>query len=156
MLKVFRASRIWLACTLSFTACQDSPFFHQYSSVSREGWDSDMPVVFEIKDSLIRKDMPVQIELRHTKDYRFKDITLVATAETEGKCVWEDTVNMELFDEKGKTTGTGLPYISNGMQAKSISLEKGKIYTFRIKHVMRCNPLDGITDIGLRIDHPSH
>lgn len=154
MPKSLRASIIWLACTLSFTACQDSLLFHQYSSVEREGWRSDSPATFLVKDSTDGIDLQVCIELRHTKEYKFKNITLVATAETEEHTVWADTVSMELFKDNGKKTGTGMPYISNQIRAKDISLEKNQIYTFKIKHIMRCDPLEGVTDIGIKISKP--
>ncbi len=150
-LKLFMYKTVGLSGILLFTMCQDSPFYHRHVKTDREGWLADSSAVFELPEC--DKDCKANVDLwiRATSEYRYESLILVATAECDRYTVWTDTLFMSLYDGKGKSTGSGFPFTEYHIDAKSLILKAGKSYKIRVRHIMRDNPVRGITDCGIRL-----
>jgi len=92
--------------------------------------------------------------IRTGTSYPFRNIWLfVTTTSPAGKSI-TDTLQYMLADEKGKWYGKGfgdvheldLPFKTN------VYFPKEGIYSFKIRHGMRAENLNGVYDIGLRIE----
>ena len=92
--------------------------------------------------------------LRTGSDYPFRNIHLFVTVATPDGKVITDTLQFNLADEKGDWYGKGfgdihalnLPYKSN------VYFPSKGTYMFKIQHGMRIEDLNGVYDIGLRVE----
>ncbi|MCM1311698.1 MAG: gliding motility lipoprotein GldH [Bacteroides sp.] len=150
-LKSFMHIITGLSGILLLAMCQDSPFFHRFAKVDRDGWHSDSAAVFELP--VYQKDCHANVDvwIRSTAEYTSESLTLVATAECGGNMVWRDTLSIHLYDDKGKCTGTGFPFTEYHIEAKALEIKADTNYTIRIRHIMRDNPVRGITACGIRL-----
>lgn len=92
--------------------------------------------------------------IRTSTSYPFRNIWLFVNTISPSGLSITDTIQYMLADEKGKWYGKGfgdihelpLPY------RKGIYFPEKGIYTFRVRHGMRIETLDGVYDLGLRIE----
>jgi gliding motility-associated lipoprotein GldH len=97
----------------------------------------------------------VFFNIRTGSDYPFRNIWLFVTAiSPDGKTSITDTLQYDLADEKGRWYGKGfgnihelkLPYRQN------VFFPKKGTYHFKIQHGMRIENLNGVYDIGVRVE----
>lgn len=150
-LKSFMYKTMGLSGILLLTMCQDSPFFHRHIKTNREKWYADSPAVFELTECTETYQVNVDVWIRATAEYKYKTLALVATAECDEQTIWTDTLSILLYNDKGKSTGIGFPFTEYHTEAKPLPLQKGENYKIRIRHIMRDNPVRGVTDCGIRL-----
>ncbi len=136
---------------LTFTMCRNSPLSFQQAKINRQEWYTHAPAVFELPVYDKDHEADVHIWLRTTTDYEFSSITLIATAECDNRTIWTDTIPLAIYDQRGKNTGSGFPFTENKVKAKPLHIKAGKTYKVKIRHAMRCNPIKGVTDCGIRL-----
>lgn len=162
------------------TACHTDTVYHIYQPVSEEGWNKKDTLIYMLPDSLAAGCYQLELDVRHTGNYPYRDIWLEMAFERRkpqdfsadmpdrdsldipeqdipvDTMMWvRDTVHLYLADEQGRwlNGGTiGSLYQFRATTGKFCLTNKdGK--TFRIVHIMKDNPLQGIHDIGIRIYH---
>ena len=96
-----------------------------------------------------------EIGIRYQESYPYRDIWLGVSHNTEDTLTYvTDTLQLFLVDEAGNKTGNGLCglYQCNLPYKAFIPIRtEGSTRTFRIVHIMRDNPLTGISDIGIQL-----
>ena len=110
----------------------------------------------QIADTLALND--IFFTIRTGADYPFRNIFLSVSAFTPDGKITTDTIEYYIADEKGNRLGKGfgdvrelkLPYLSN-----FYFQTKGE-YKFEVQHVMKTGDLQGVYDIGLRIEKTQH
>lgn len=141
-------------------ACHTDTRYHVYQAVSgEEGWDKSDSLAFHLPVGLSSGEYRMEIGLRHTGEYSYRDIWLSVT-QSEGDSIppRTDTLHIYLTDEKGHWVQSGAMgglyqhvYVSD----KPVIFSTDSIYRiFRITHLMRQNPLPGISDVGIRLFLP--
>jgi gliding motility-associated lipoprotein GldH len=94
------------------------------------------------------------VNVRHASNYPYQNFWLFISETTpEGKTT-QDTIECYLADNRGKWLGSGLSSIYTMpvlFQQNSVFKKAGK-YTFAIRHGMRDDLLNGISDIGLEVE----
>lgn len=96
----------------------------------------------------------VYFTIRTGSSYPFRNIYLFVTTTSPNGKVITDTLQYNLADEKGKWYGKGLgdihelnlPYKSN------VFFPVKGIYQFKFQHGMRVENLNGVYDIGVRVE----
>ena len=94
-------------------ACQPSTVYYSYEVVPAEGWRKCDTLNFILPDTLTPKTYHMEIGLRHSGKYPYRDIWLELTqyipSESKPK-EWKerkDTIHIYLANEKGKWNSTG-------------------------------------------------
>lgn len=161
------------------TACHTDTVYHVYHPVSVNGWSKQDTLVYMLPDSLKEGCYQLEISVRHTEAYPYRDIWIelaseqekpqqTYTSQTEPKdsleipqleasadsMIWiRDTLHLYLADEKGRWIKGGtigsLYQFSAPAQWFCLNNKRGK--TIRLIHIMKDNPLTGIHDIGIRL-----
>lgn len=145
---------IILSTILLFTSCRSNLVYTDSKVMAEKTWNLDDVAVFQVPVSDTLKSNNVVFTIRTGSSYPFRNIFFfVSTTSPDGRIV-TDTLEYGLADEKGKWFGKGfgdvhelnLPYKSN------VFFPVKGIYQFSIRHGMRQEALNGVYDLGLRIE----
>ncbi|MGB0881565.1 MAG: gliding motility lipoprotein GldH [Vicingaceae bacterium] len=140
---------------VGFVSCDSNKVFEEYIEVENANWKKEniASFQFEAKDTTAAHNL--YINVRNTGTYAYSNIYLFVTMQGPNGGLLKDTVNCVLADNRGKWLGNGvgdlwdlrIPYVGGFKFAQS-----GK-YTVSLEQAMRVeNGLEGITDIGLRVE----
>lgn len=150
---------------LSLVACDSSQVFDEYKSVPDQ-WPKDKTIQFNVisPDTIHPYDLFVNI--RNTNDYRYNNLFLIVEMSYPNGKVSTDTLEYRMTTPEGKFLGTGFTDVKEnklwykGHDQPFVFSENGP-YTIKVQHAMRTNGsvngvenLEGIIDIGLRIERP--
>jgi len=96
----------------------------------------------------------VYINLRNSVDYRYRNLYLFIDIKLPNNKITRDTVECTIADETGKWLGKGIGKIKDCQISflRNIRFPFSGCYTFIFEQGMRDDMLEGITDIGLRIE----
>mgnify|MGYP001243234913 CR=1 FL=1 len=150
----FRKSFILSVIVLMTMSCHQNEVFFQYKNVSQQEWSKDSVMKFDVHIS--NKEIPhnFYIHLRHNGNYPYQNIWLFLQQTNPDKSVKKDSVEVYLADQYGKWLGTGtgnLKEMQIFYQNKFLFPDTGT-YHFEITHGMRDSLLQGIKDVGVRIE----
>ena len=129
---------------LLITSCTGHNRFHSYLPVNKDGWKRTDTLCFHaVPIDTNRNCMKISLGIRHTHKYPYRDIWL---------SIGKDTLHIDLADEQGRWKGKGIGDMRLVQQEASISLtDMDSCGTIRIHHIMRHDPLPGISDIGIEV-----
>ncbi|TKG94481.1 gliding motility lipoprotein GldH [Puteibacter caeruleilacunae] len=135
-------------------ACDRNSVFDSYQELNVEGWHKDSLAHFsvDITDTITPCDMYVNI--RNKGSYPNSNLWLfVYMTAPDGK-VKTDTIEYILADPSGKWRGSGLGDLyDNQLPLKSnVVFPVSGSYEVKLQHGMRADVLEGIRDIGIRIE----
>jgi gliding motility-associated lipoprotein GldH len=145
---------IILASFVLLSSCNNNIVYTDSTSMPGKRWDLMNILSFRVPVEDTLSSNNVTFTIRSGSSYPFRNIYFfVKTISPDGKSI-TDTLEYFLADEKGAWFGRGfgdvhelnLPYKSN------VFFPRKGIYQFNIQHGMRKETLDGIYDIGLRIE----
>lgn len=143
-----------LVSLLLSVSCGRNVVFTDSFAIPERIWTLNEKPSFDVQvsDSITANN--ISFLIRTGSDYPFRNIFLfVSTVLPDGKTL-TDTVQYNLADDKGDWYGKGfgdihslsLPYKSN------IYFPLKGTYQFKIQHGMRIEDLEGVYDIGLRVE----
>ncbi len=138
---------------LLLTGCKGS-FFESYQKVNPSGWDKDSLLAFnvEITDTLQAYNM--YLNIRNQGSYEFSNLWLFVDIVAPDSTALRDTIEITLAQPDGTWLGKGtsgiyqlqLPY------RKNIIFPYSGEYSITIEQAMRSEKLEGIQNIGIKID----
>lgn len=144
-----------LVLLTSLFSCDSNKIYEEYIEVESGTWKKENIATFEFEatDTIERHNL--YINVRNTGNYPYSNLYLFVTMQGPDGNVLKDTMNCVLADNSGKWLGSGIgdlwdlriPYIGKFKFA-----QKGK-YVVSLEQAMRVeNGLEGITDVGLRVE----
>ena len=149
-----RTAGFLLSFLLILSSCNSKVLYTGSAEMKENTWQLMNVPEFRVpvNDTLTGND--IFFVLRTGSDYPFRNIFLFVTATSPDGKKLTDTLQYYLADDKGKWYGKGfgdikelkLPYRSNVFFPL-----KGE-YTFNVQHGMRTEDLEGVYDIGIRIE----
>ncbi|MBN3034327.1 MAG: gliding motility lipoprotein GldH [Bacteroidales bacterium] len=144
---------ILFACLL-LPACHSGRMYEEYQHISGEIWYPDQPVSFttEIRDTLFPHMF--YINIRNTTSYRYSNLFLfIGIRYPDGKRS-RDTVECILASPDGRWLGSGMGNVRNlqVLLKRDVIFPSAGTYTFTLQQAMRDTALQGIADIGIRIE----
>lgn len=146
---------IYILITLlfEFTACEQKHFHSEYKAVNSKAWNvtDTLSYIVNIDDTNVNYNILVSV--RYLKDYEFSNLWLNIKDTYSNK---DKPVRFEipLFKKDGNPYGEvsgSLCTQTMPFQSKVKFPKVGK-YKIKIVHLMRKDPLDGISDVGVIID----
>lgn len=136
------------------SGCHRNVLYTDSVNIPSEKWSLDYIPEFKADISDTNSVCNIYLTVRTGANYPYRNIWLfVSTASPSGKSI-TDTLQYKLADENGKWFGKGVGDIHEldlPFRTGVFFREKG-IYTFRIRHGMRNENLEGVYDLGLRIN----
>ena len=148
--------------SLLLFACDSSQVYDEYQSLSGF-WNKSDVVSFRISPPDSIKPYNLFLNLRNSSDYKFNNLHLIVELNYPNGKVLKDTLEFRMTETDGTFLGSGFTDIKeNKLWYKELLVfEESGEYEVNIQHAMRVNgevngieTLEGITDIGFRIEHP--
>ncbi len=156
-----RKITIIIIVLLSIISCNDTTVFDTYKSISKSQWHKDSIINFTFQpiDTLSKNNM--YINLRNNNDYQYSNLYLIIGTDFPNNSRVVDTLEYEMADAEGKFLGSGFTDLKeNKLEYKTnVVFPTTGTYTISVQHAMRKSGsvdgimlLDGVTDVGLRIE----
>ena len=136
------------------TACDKNRIYEAHVGIPNEKWAIDNSVLFNptIHDTAAVHN--IYLNIRNSNAYDYSNIFLfIRTTSPTGQFI-QDTLEIKLADEHGQWLGRGVAsvFFSRGIFKENVRFPNVGTYTFEITHGMRTRELEGIRDVGLRIE----
>lgn len=151
-------SCILFSVALLFLACDKKRVFDEYKTVG-SGWNKDSIVSFNLPVLDSTQQYNLFVNLRANDDYKYNNIFLIVAMEQKNGFTKVDTLEYQMANPDGTILGDGF---SDLKESKLFYKEKIKCngqFKVYIKQALRENGkvpgipvLDGITDVGFRIE----
>lgn len=135
--------------------------YDKYKSIDNHQWNSYNSIDFIVSNSDTISAKNVFINIRNNKKYEFSSLFLITKMEFPSGYKVVDTLEYEMTDSYGNWLGSGFTDIKENKlfyKENVVFSEKGD-YKFNVQQATRSvndvegkNPLQGITDVGLRIE----
>ncbi|MGV8139993.1 MAG: gliding motility lipoprotein GldH [Mangrovibacterium sp.] len=137
-----------------FISCDPKRIFEEYRPVERKGWHKDSVMIFaiDLQDTYSLYNMYLNVRNRGT--YPNRNIWLsISTHFPDGR-LRTDTVEILLADPSGRWKGSGIGdlFDSQILYRKEMKFPVRGEYQFIIRHAMRPVRLEGIQDVGMRLE----
>ena len=136
------------------TACGHRNVFLQYHSIPSEGWHKDSIQTFDIEIDNADLFYNVYINVRHGPNYPFQNLWLFISETAPDGTFAKDTIELFLADHRGRWLGSG----SGERREMPVRIKQDfkfpetGIFRFEIRHGMRTEILQGITEIGMQVN----
>ncbi|MDN3665094.1 gliding motility lipoprotein GldH [Algibacter miyuki] len=154
----------FLIAAFVFTSCDPNRVFDDYQSVPNT-WNKEHVISFKVNPVDSVKPLDLFVNIRNTNEYKFSNLFLIVEMINPNGKIQKDTLEYKMAEPSGKLLGTGYTDIKeNKLWYKEgfVFNETGD-YTINIQQAMRENGkvngvknLDGITDVGFRIENPTN
>ena len=155
---------IILMIAIVVLSCDNSAVFDMYKPISKTQWHKDSIINFAFNPIDTISTNNVYINLRNNNNYQYSNLFLIVGIDFPNNYSVVDTLEYEMADANGKFLGSGLTDLKeNKLEYKSnVVFPTTGTYTISVQHAMRksgdvegINLLQGITDVGLRIEKNS-
>lgn len=135
-------------------ACDQKKVFEAYHRIDEKGWNKDSVVVFNVQLTDTIKNNNLYVNIRNKGTYAYSNIYLFLSIVSPDGTMRTDTVEFTLADPSGKWRGSGIGglYDNQIPYKSSVYFPHKGDYKFMIKQGMRDNVLEGIRDVGFRIE----
>jgi gliding motility-associated lipoprotein GldH len=144
---------VLLSCVTLFS-CDPSRVFEKNIAIQHRTWEQKNPLAFDVpvQDTVSAHDL--YINVRNAGNYQYSNLFLFVKMVFPDGRIAIDTVECTLADPSGKWLGDGLGdiYDNQKLFKRGIRFPRKGLYRFEIEQAMRIDPLQGITDIGLRLE----
>lgn len=143
-----------LILLLALSSCDSKRVFEENKAIEKRSWKATNRLEFSVSINDITVPYNMYLNIRNGMDYPYSNIYLfLKTTFPDGKFS-RDTIECKLADYDGRWLGSGIGSVkfNKFLFQKGVYFpQKGK-YNFEFEQAMRVNVLNGITDLGLRIE----
>ena len=139
---------------IGIASCDRKRVFEAYRTFDEKGWNKDSVVVFKVLLTDTTRNHNLYVNIRNKGTYPYSNLYLfLSIGSPDGKLL-TDTVEFSLAEPSGRWKGSGIGDLHDNqiLYKSSVYFPHKGNYTFQIKQGMRDNILQGIRDIGLRIE----
>lgn len=134
-------------------SCEQKYFYNEYKAVNVKAWQSTDTLIYSINIDDANALYDIAVSVRYQKDYEFSNIWL-SIVDSYSKANETFRLEVPLFKKDGKPYGkvSGSLCTQTIPFQKQIRFPKTGQYKIKLVQLMRKDPLDGISDIGIIID----
>ncbi len=149
------------------TSCYDEgTYYYHYERLTDDTWSQRDTITFDLDTLWEDASLSLSVGVRSNTLYPYRALVMEAQTQildgTEAQKVLytkKDTLNVEMYDEKGHSLNNGLSYQQAEVPFCSFRIHKGHICRVSIRHIMRKEEIPGIKNIGVKAtfsDHARH
>ncbi|WP_299680060.1 gliding motility lipoprotein GldH [uncultured Dokdonia sp.] len=155
---------IVILLVITMISCDTNRVYDNYQTVTN-GWNINESIQFEISDVDSITPHNVFITLRNTNEYKYSNLFLITKMDFPNGKQLTDTLEYPMATPEGKWLGTGFNDVKENKlwYKEGVRFRESGTYNFSIKHAVRKNGsitgderLEGITEVGLRIERPQN
>ncbi|QOG03233.1 gliding motility lipoprotein GldH [Flavobacterium sp. MDT1-60] len=151
-------SGILLLATILLFSCDKKRVFDEYKSVG-SAWHKDSIITFDLPVLDSTKKYNLFVNLRDNNDYPFNNLFLIVALEMPNGFTKVDTLEYQMANPDGTLLGNGFTDIKESKLFYKEDVKFRGKYKVYIKQAVRqsgkipgVQELDGITDVGFRIE----
>jgi gliding motility-associated lipoprotein GldH len=134
--------------------CSPSPEFAVVRDIPGEAWYADSMLVFDVEIADTTATYRVEVDVRHAGTYAYRNLYVGRDVLNKGGTVYHDTAEFQLASPEGQWIGdgiTGLKTVTLPYRSEGLRFPKPDTYRFRLQHLMRDEPLNGIHSVALKL-----
>ena len=152
----------FLVFSFLLVSCDSNQVFDVYESVPNK-WHKDSVISFKVNPPDSINPYNLYVNLRNTNDYKYNNLFLIVEMVFPHGRTIKDTLEYRMAAPSGKLLGRGFTDVKENKlwYKEQVVFEETGDYTVNIQHAMRENgkvngvvELEGITDIGFRMEKP--
>jgi len=141
-------------CVVGLTACVRMDYYEKSEVMPGHEWSSNNPVTgsFEITDTLTGYN--IFLVLRHTDAYRYNNIWVQVDLKSPADSLYSQRLDLSLGSDAAGWEGSGMNDIwevRKRLTANAQSFKTAGKYEYRLKQIMREDPLRHVMAVGLRV-----
>ncbi len=135
-------------------ACNHNLVFEKYETIENHEWDKDSVLVFDIPVRDTFSNHNLYVNVRSDVNYNYSNLWLFINIEQPNGELLKEKYEITLADPSGKWLGTGF----GGLKTREVIFRNNVFfpmsgdYKVTIQQGMREDVLEGISDIGIRIE----
>lgn len=150
---------LFILCVV-VVSCNDNLIHSEYKSVDGAIWDKEDSMEFSFSEIDSLQEYNVFINVRNDGKFPYSNLFLIASLNTPGGKVIQDTLEYTMALPDGTWLGKGSGSIKENKlwYKENIVFPASGVYTLEVSHAMRKNGsvsgvigLEGITDVGIEI-----
>lgn len=145
-----------ILCCLSliFSSCDRTRVYEQNTLIEKNTWPQKVKYQFDVPISDSAQAYDLYVNVRNSGKYQYSNLFLFVTMSFPDGSKTRDTLECTLADPSGKWLGDGLGDLHDNQKLfkEKLRFPHTGNYHFQIEQAMRIDPLQGITDIGLRVE----
>jgi gliding motility-associated lipoprotein GldH len=143
-----------LAFSALLFACGRGSLFNEYKTIQKAEWNKDSLMVFHVPVADTAHNHSLFVNVRNDIEYKYSNLWLFVKITQPGDTTVTDTFEITLANQSGKWLGKGFGGIktSENLFRKNVFFPAAGTYEIVIQHGMRDIVLEGITDVGVRVE----
>ena len=144
---------VLLVPALVLFSCKPKSIYNESEQIPGQEWNAGNTISFSAHISDTVNAYDINLLIRSTSSYPYRNLFLFVETRSPAAYRIKDTVEYFLADEKGNWYGSGLGDINDlslPFKTNVLFPDTGK-YIFNIRHGMREEDLNGVSDIGIQI-----
>lgn len=143
-----------LLLMVAFISCDSNRVFEEHIALKQGKWNAKNQLKFDVTISDLTARYNVYLNVRNGPEYPYSNLFLFMNTVMPGGQISRDTVELTLADYDGRWLGSGMGSVkfSHFLFQKDVRFKQTGTYRFVFEQAMRVNELNGISDIGLRIE----
>ncbi|MBS2210371.1 gliding motility lipoprotein GldH [Carboxylicivirga mesophila] len=136
------------------SSCDRGVVFDQYVTIPKGGWHVDSMAVFKVDIESTEQPYNVILNVRNRSNYPNSNLWLFVEVVSPSGQTMQDKVDCVLADDAGRWIGSGWGdlYHAKIPYQLGVKFAETGAYSFRIVQGMRDEDLEGIHNIGLRVE----
>jgi gliding motility-associated lipoprotein GldH len=142
------------AILLVALGCSRGVVYEQHQAIPDEGWPQHQVLTFQAEVNDTTSLHQLFLNVRNTTDYPYSNLFIFMDIEFPGGTILRDTIECILADRAGQWTGTGFGAIRTNsfLFRDDVWFPETGTYTFYLQQAMRQEVLQGVADMGIRIE----
>ncbi|VBB46884.1 Gliding motility-associated lipoprotein GldH [uncultured Paludibacter sp.] len=151
---MIKKSLILFVIILMSISCHQNEVYFQYNKIPNGGWNKDSLLNYDIHITDNAISYNFYIHVRHHGNYPYQNIWLFLQQMNPDSAITKDTIEAYLADQYGKWLGSGAGNLKEMpiIYKKQVQFPDTGVYRFKIRQGMRDSLLQGINDVGIRIE----
>jgi len=161
MLQKKNSVLVLIFLVICFVSCDSNGVFDEYKALPENQWSLKTPVQFsfQVTDTISKNNLFINI--RNNNEYSFSNLYIISHLYFPNGNKIVDTLQYEMTDKNGRFLGDGFSEIKDNklFYKENVQFPNSGEYSLEIYQAMRENNqingienLEGITDVGLRIE----
>jgi gliding motility-associated lipoprotein GldH len=136
------------------SSCDRNVLYEKNERIPDASWNKNQILEFHVEVTDTINPHHISINVRNMNNYHMSNLFLFVSITSPDELFNRDTVLYYLAEPSGKWVGKGFGNVwSNRYRYKSnIRFPVSGTYRFEIEQAMRIDNLEGISDIGLRVE----
>ncbi|MDH6359035.1 gliding motility lipoprotein GldH [Parabacteroides sp. PF5-9] len=157
MIKAIKSLFIACLSLVAFSSCIESALYEQYQAIENQSWEKNKEYYFTFSVEDISVPYDLFLEVRNTNLYPYQNLWVFSQQELPIGSIQKDTIECMLADDFGKWFGKGISIFQMNFPIRSNYYfpNKGQ-YTFSFRQGMRTDTLEGIHEIGFKVEKSRH